>query len=515
MSAGLDTALSLPARLTLAAIVLAGLILRLWANDAAVPFRMGVDEPAILSTALRMIRTGDFHPHFFDYGGLTLYLHAAIGILGFVAGARDGRWSNLDAFWEGDMLVPGRTATAIFAAVTIVLVFRIGLRWGTPTALVAALAMALLPAHVREAHFILTDTPLTLLVTATLLLSLRAAESGRLGAVALAGLAAGLAAAIKYNGAAALIMPLIAAVGLPAGRRLAGACIAVGAAGAGFLLTAPYTVLALPEFLNRLAALMQAYNRDRPMRVVMANYVAYLRNWFAWPGVLPVQIGYIPLAAALGGWAVAIARASGLKGYLHAALLVVFPVLYFWFMSSQTLQYGRYLLPIGPMLAVGLGLGIVAAARAIGTWVPAARRAALPFLLVLLLGAPTLATLAWLRTHGRTSTLEQAGAWLVEHGSPGDRVAFENVATFHLPPPLVLVRAGELISRTVDEYRADQVTWLILTSDRSSTYHADPVGNRARIAAYQTMLAMTEPAATFTPTADHPGATVTILRLRR
>src|SRR5690606_39396412 len=114
---------------------------------------MGVDEPAILSTALRMIRTGDFHPHFFDYGGLTLYLHAVVGILGFVAGARDGRWSNLGAFWEGDMLVPGRTATAIFAAVTIVLVFRIGLRWGTPTALVAALAMAVLPAHVREAHF--------------------------------------------------------------------------------------------------------------------------------------------------------------------------------------------------------------------------------------------------------------------------------------------------------------------------------------------------------------------------
>lgn len=499
-------------RLTLAAIVLAGLVLRLWANDTAVPFRMGVDEPFILSTALRMIRTGDFHPHFFDYGGLTLYLHAAIGIVGFVAGAREGRWSNVNAFWEGDMLVPGRTATAIFAALTILLVFHIGLRWGRTTALVSALAMAVLPAHVREAHFILTDTPLTLLVTLTLLLSMRAVESGRIGAVALAGLTAGLAAAIKYNGGVALVMPLVAAIGLPAGRRIGGACLAIAAAGAAFLVAAPYTVLALPDFLNRLATLMQAYNRDRPMSVVVANYVAYLRNWFAWPGVLPVQTGYVALVVAACGWLTAIVQAVGPKDRLNAALLVGFAVLYFWFMSSQTLQYGRYLLPIGPMLAVGLAQGIVAAARGIGTRLPAARRAALPLLILLLLGAPSIATLAWLRTYSRTTTAEQAAAWLVEHGGRGDRIAMEDPA-IHLPPPLVLTPTKELVSRTVDEYRADKVTYLVSTSARSDIYYSDPASYRTQIARHQTMLAMTEPVATFAPSPDHPGPTVTVLRI--
>jgi hypothetical protein len=228
--------------------------------------------------------------------------------------------------------------------------------------------------------------------------------------------------------------------------------------------------------------------------------------------VLPVQTGYVALVVAACGWLTAIVQAVGPKGRLNAALLVGFAVLYFWFMSSQTLQYGRYLLPIGPMLAVGLAQGIVAAARGIGTRLPAARRAALPLLILLLLGAPSIATLAWLRTYSRTTTAEQAAAWLVEHGGRGDRIAMEDPA-IHLPPPLVLTPTKELVSRTVDEYRADKVTYLVSTSARSDIYYSDPAAHRTQIARHQTMLAMTEPVATFAPSPDHPGPTVTVLRI--
>ncbi len=205
--------------LALVATIAAGAALRLWGAGAGAPFRMGVDEPFIITNALRMIRTGDFNPHFFDYGGLTLYFHAASAAVAFLMGAMAGQWSNLSAIWEGDLLTTGRTATALLGTATIVLVFRIGLRWGQGVALVAALAMAVLPSHVREAHFILTDTPLTFFVTLALLLSIRAAEDGRMRTLAWAAVAVGLATAIKYNGVVAMLLPLMAAVAL---GRLAG-----------------------------------------------------------------------------------------------------------------------------------------------------------------------------------------------------------------------------------------------------------------------------------------------------
>ena len=408
--------LSWPVWAAAVAIVGLGAALRLWGYDAGAPFRMGVDEPVIVSTALRMMRTGDMNPHFFDYGGLTLYLHAAIGAVAFLTGAMQGRWSHLDAIWEGDLLSAGRIVTALLGAFTIVLVFRVGLRWGTAVALIGALALAVLPAHVREAHFILTDTPLTHFVAWALLLSIRATERERVASVALAGVAVGLAAAVKYNGVVALLIPLLAAASLPRGRRLPGIWAATSAAAGTFLLCAPYTVLDLPAFLNGLAYLMQSYNQQRPLLDSMSNYVAYLRNWFTWPGVLPAWIGYGALSIAVAGLLSLLARAATGRQRLVALILFSFPVVHFWFISTQTLQYGRYLMPLAPMLCVGLGAGLVALADRLAR--PSVRHWWLAGLTLATLAPSTASAISWDREHQRT-----------DHGRTGGAVARDQCAS--------------------------------------------------------------------------------------
>ena len=55
-------------------------------------------------------------------------------------------------------------------------VYRAAMRWGARTALLAAVMLAVMPLHVRESHYVLTDVPATFLVMLTLLLSLRAHE---------------------------------------------------------------------------------------------------------------------------------------------------------------------------------------------------------------------------------------------------------------------------------------------------------------------------------------------------
>ena len=59
------------AQLALLGVLAFGLTLRLWTIGSGIPHTVGVDEPEILRRAVGMMKSGDFNPHFFDYGGLT------------------------------------------------------------------------------------------------------------------------------------------------------------------------------------------------------------------------------------------------------------------------------------------------------------------------------------------------------------------------------------------------------------------------------------------------------------
>jgi hypothetical protein len=89
-------------KLTILGIVLVGLVLRLWTIGYGIPYTPGIDEPVIMEKALNMMKTGDFNPHFFDYGGLTIYLQMAVASVKFAAGALSREWASLDKVWEGD-----------------------------------------------------------------------------------------------------------------------------------------------------------------------------------------------------------------------------------------------------------------------------------------------------------------------------------------------------------------------------------------------------------------------------
>src|SRR5262249_39560807 len=141
-----------------------------------------------------------------------------VSTLRFLVGAVGGEWGALDQARTEDFYVWARAATAALGVATVLLVFNIGMRWGARHALLAAGLLAVLPLHVRQSHYVLTDVPLTFFVTLTLLFSLRAAERGTLAAFAWAGAIAGLATATKYNGAAALLMPLLACFMTPAAK---------------------------------------------------------------------------------------------------------------------------------------------------------------------------------------------------------------------------------------------------------------------------------------------------------
>lgn len=496
-------------------ILLVGGTLRLWGIGAGAPSRMGVDEPVILETTLRILQTGDLNPHFFDYGGLTFYLHTGVSAVAFLSGASSGRWDSVGQLWIGDLLTPTRTATALFGTLTILVLFRVGLRWGESTALVAALIVAVLPPHVRESHFTLTDTPLTLAVSLVMLLAVRAAESRSLVSIALAGAAVGLAAGVKYNGALAAIMPVVAAAAFPAGRRVAAITAAAAASAGAFLLVAPFTLLDLPGFLNGFGAILGYYGGARSTGEAAWIYVRHARSWFAWPGVLPLEIGFVSLGLALVGFSRLLSRTRTSGWRWAGAIPLAFALAHFWLVSNQgSLVYGRYLLPLAPMLVLALAAGLVALADLVARRVPRLAPAALPLTVALMLAAPVGAAIAFTQEHARPSTLDQVGRWLTSRLGPNEKVVMEG-SPVQAPPRIPLARTGQLVEKTLEDYQASGVAYLITSSEVTDAYRTAPAGREQQAAAHRVLLARTEVVQTFAPNETRSGPTLTILRVPR
>ena len=495
------------------AIVLIGATLRLWGITSGAPYRMAADEWVILSTSVGMVRAGDFNPHFFDYGGLIFYLHMGVAVVRFLTGANTGAWQTLEGMWDGEVLVYSRVLTAVLGALTVAVVFRCGLRWGTGTALVAALAMAVLPQHVRESHFVLTDVPLTFFIAVALLLSIRAAEGQRAMRYFWAGAAVGAAAAVKYNGALSIVIPLVAALATDvSGLRVRAATAVLAGAAASFFVAAPYSLLDLPAFLNGFASLMQHYNGPRPVAEALVVYLKYMRNWFAWPGVLSLELGWPALVVACLGLVVLLRDARFGARRAVALAAAVFPLVHLWFVTNQgSLQYGRYLLPLSPGLCLMLGAGTVL----VWHWIRGFRRLARFAPMVgLLLVPPFAASVSWAHTQTRVSTADLAAEWITRHLPPDEPLVVEAEA-FHLPPPRRVENVLKLVDQDLEHYREMGVVYLVASSLEEDRYVRDPVRHAPDLAAYRAMRGGTEIVQIFASSKEHPGSTLTILRIPR
>ena len=282
--------------LPLLGVLAAAALLRFWSLGAGIPTAIGIDEPQIMNRAVHMMKSGSFNPNgFYDYPGLYLYVQMGVACVRFLAGAMSGEFRSLNDARPEDFYLWGRAVTAALGTLTVLVVFRIGLRWGTRNALLASALLAVAPLHVRESHYVLTDVPATFFVTLTFLLSLAAHEKPSAIAFAKAGAAAGLAAATKYPGVLAMILPLIG-VWMTADVRPSRVTAALSAIAGGvlaFLLAAPYTILDLPGFLNGYAGLAAGYAGGTLTEPAWLTYLKHLRLSLRWPATLLIAAGLV------------------------------------------------------------------------------------------------------------------------------------------------------------------------------------------------------------------------------
>jgi 4-amino-4-deoxy-L-arabinose transferase-like glycosyltransferase len=485
--------------------LVAAALLRFWALSQGIAFNLGVDEPEVMERAVRMMKTGDLNPHFFDYPTLYMYVQAMVAVVRFLFGAMAGKFASLAQAQTQDFYLWGRAVTAILGTATVWIVYRIGMRWSGRTALLGAALLAVMPMHVRESHYVLTDVPATFLVMLTCLLSLRAHERATLGAFALAGAAAGLAGATKYNGALAVLMPLLACAMTPAlrpSRRVAALSTIAGML-AAFLIAAPYTFLDLPAFLNQFARLSSQY-KAKPItsEPIWIIYLKYLRIALDWPGSILVLLGMIA----------GLARVVVGPDRLKWMLVTSFPLVYFKFISGQNIFYGRYLLPLIPFLSI--------LAAAFVVWlVKRMHRMELPRrvrmlatigLTLVVIAPPAYTAIGYNANAARTWTNELAHDWIVRELPPGTTIRLEGSLAIKLPAAYKTSYVKQLRLAAIDP----GIQYLVASSQCYGPYLGAPAQFPDEYADYRRIFAQTEEVARFMPSADHPGPELLILKVK-
>ena len=496
-----------PSTLALLAVVAVGFTLRLWNISNGVPFAVGIDEPAIMSTVVRILKSGDYNPHFFEYPTGVVYFQLGVAVLQFLAGAMRHSWYAIEQVGAADFYVWGRVATATLGAATILLLHQVGMRWGARHALFAAGLFAVMPLHVREAHFALTDTPLVFCVTLTLLLSLRALERPKVLAFVLAGAAAGLSAGTKYNGLYAAVLPLTAALMADSTRQRAAThvVLVISACVVAFFVTTPYAIVDLPHFLNGFGTQTRAFVPRQPGGESTALiYVRHLIANLGWPAFL----------LALAGLVMSVVRMFRGPGHARWVLLVIFPLVFFNLITGWSFLFARYALPIVPFMCLWAAIATISGVSLLRRFdIPRfVRTTLIVALTVAALLPPTVRSVRWVRDFGAKTTQAMAYEWITHNVWYQSKMVSE-VAGLDLPPERYkFTTVKSLAGSDPAALLADGTEWIVLSSDawgeRTESGGAPPMP-----AAYEGLAAAATEVKLIEPTPEHPGPVIRIRKL--
>ncbi|HLD50358.1 MAG TPA: glycosyltransferase family 39 protein, partial [bacterium] len=197
---------------SLLTVLLLGFLLRLTACGFGLPNLYHADEPVVVNHAMAY-GAGDLNPHFFKIPPLISYLLFGVYGLFYVLGHLAGAFKNLQAFeflFYSDPSLFYLAARFIFGVLagtlTIFMFYRLVARHFSPrAAILGAAFLAVNFLHVRDSHYIYADIPLLLVMISAFFVFFRTLERSAFKLDLGCGAMLGLAAAVKYNGAALLI----------------------------------------------------------------------------------------------------------------------------------------------------------------------------------------------------------------------------------------------------------------------------------------------------------------------
>jgi hypothetical protein len=282
---------------------------------------MHTDEQLFVENVVAMLDAGDLDHRFYRYPGLFMYLLAA----GIAPLGPEARHTN-------DAYIAARGVVATFGVIHVaVLCYVVSRLVGEKAGLVAALMAAVSPVDVTTSHQVRPDVVMEVLGMLAILALRRLGPSLRGDVVA--GLAIGLASAVKYTGLL-LVPSYVLARLLAPGPRLRGMLVAGAVTIAVIIACTPYALLHAREYRAGPAFHFHQYYPGPLARAMVTDHVGY----FLRGGVRALG----PLGAvALVAGAVILLRRSW-RAWTPALL---YPVTTVVVMATGSIVFPRYLLP--------------------------------------------------------------------------------------------------------------------------------------------------------------------------
>ncbi len=395
----------------LAVILLGALALRVYGLRWGLPGRIDLnpDESTVLGIVGRM-SWQHLDPGAYFYGGF--FYEVCVLVRSILRALRPG-------IGEPSLVLAYRGVSALFGTATVAVLYLLLRRVAPPgpAPLLGAAFLAVMPLHVWDSHFAVTDVTLTFWMTASVTAAVWAYQRPGWLPFALASALAGLATGTKFNGAFATVAIALAALAALWERRVrVGQVLAWGALGVAAALLALF--VASPHMFLKGADTWRAFQHEME-RVHDLDYGfnLYVPGWqyrpyvYQFGAAFPFSFGVALYAALLGGLIYCAVR-------WRRVLIVPFgyAAFYLGVMGSWEFVPIRYYLPFEPVLlmapALALAAGLTAPAPRLRRWTGAA--------LVLVL-AYTVAFTVSTTARFTDDTRLQAQRWLQQRVRGGTR----------------------------------------------------------------------------------------------
>ncbi len=404
--------------LALGLLLILCLVLRLWGIKQGLPYSYNSDEATHFVPRAIGFFGHDLNPHYFLNPPAYSYLLYIVFELWF--GSADAV-RHLYTTDPTAVFVVARAVAAVLGTLSVLLLYLAGRRlFSRDVGLLAAAILGLGFLPVFYSHLALNDVPTLAPIALSLYGISGVLRRGRSRDYALSGVGIGLAAATKYTGGVMLFCLVFAALCDGAEDSLVRALRRLGLAGAvavlAFVLANPYALLDPGTFLSGLGQQASLSAGQDPVKLGTrpGNGFGYYLWTFTW------GLGWVPSLAAIGGAALLVLRRRiGLA-------LVIFPVLVFFliYMGGQPRYFGRWVMPIFPLVALLGAYGVVEGIR----WLRSRGLPALPLgalAAVLVLGQSATADIHNDQVLSRPDTRNLTRAWMVRHVPAGAKIVIE------------------------------------------------------------------------------------------
>jgi len=402
----------------LGVILVLALALRLWGIKSGLPYVYDTDEDQHFVPHAIALLGHDGNPNYFDNPPAYTYLLAVVYEIYF--GSR-AALSHAFAVNPTEVWVIARVLSAVLGVLAVWLLYLIAQRlFERRVALLSAALMAVAFLPVFYAKLALNDVPTLVPLELALWAAAGILRDGRRRHYALAGLGLGIAAATKYTGGIA-ILPLAAAIVLRdrADRRalLRNTALAVGCAILAFVICDPYSLLAFDSFKAGLAHQgAESAAASGKLGLTHGSGVLYYLWTATW------ALGWVPAIAALVAIPWLYFRERRLLAFFVPALVV-----YLLFMGLQGRYFGRWLMPVIPLICILAAYTAIATADALASRLPRLRVPAALLAGALLCAQGLVYSIHSGLVNSRPDTRNIARAWLVAHVPVGSGVVIEPV----------------------------------------------------------------------------------------